>query len=78
MSTFEGTCGGESPARPALPLILDGRYGTCCSPVNGVSGSSGLNFDLPGSGLIAEEAEHLFVFNSSYVSELVDADGGSL
>jgi hypothetical protein len=77
--TFDGTSGGESPARTALTLVLNGGDGTSGDPVDGggsletssFNGERGLG-DLLGS-LVVTEVERL-EFILGEIRELVDGE----
>lgn len=76
-SALKSTGGGESPARSALTLILDGGDGISVSPVNG--GDGGVGGSLHGlSGEVVDlgfVSEHSLVFGVGGVGEHVVLNG---
>jgi hypothetical protein len=82
VETFEDTSGGESPARTALALILNGGNGTLVSPIDGVGES--INGKASSEGVsgnflsvvfeVSTGSIDLLEFGSSQISKLVDGE----
>jgi hypothetical protein len=83
VASFDGSSGGERPARTALLLILDGSDGSSSSPILGVRegrGSEGrdeLGSRRSNSGHL-ESIEDGSEFSTGEVSKLVHLDGESV
>jgi hypothetical protein len=75
---FDGSGGGEGPARSALSLVLDGGNVTLFKPVDGRGGRSRVNVDVAGEDVVGsvEESEVLSLeFFVGGDHELVDSEG---
>jgi hypothetical protein len=79
VATFDGSSGGEGPARTALLLILDGSDGTRISPILGVGeGSTSKGNKERGSRSLSghlESIEDGNEFSIAEVSKLVHLNG---